>query len=54
MAPEPLPRSRLLREYVWFAVMLMAVVMSAAVQDQDTTAMNRFPPASPAFGGVPH
>jgi hypothetical protein len=54
MAPEPRPRSRLLREYLWFAVMLMAVLMSSAIQDHGTTAMNRFPPATLTLSGAPH
>jgi hypothetical protein len=43
MGPET--RSRLLREYLWFAVMLMVVLMSSAIQEHGETAMNRFPSA---------
>jgi hypothetical protein len=52
MAPQQRPR--LLREYLWFAAMLMAVLMSSAVQERGNTAMNRLPSASLEVSGGTH
>jgi hypothetical protein len=44
------PRTRLLREYLWFALILVAILMGAALQQPDNTALDSHSTAALSTG----
>jgi hypothetical protein len=46
------PRTRLLREYLWFALALMAILMGSAAQQRGNTAMDGRAIATLRVGGT--
>jgi hypothetical protein len=50
---DPQPR-RLLREYLWFASILVAVLIGAVVQGNGHSAMHSLDSASLSVGPAPH
>jgi hypothetical protein len=51
---DPEPRTRLLREYLWFALVLMAILMGAAIQPPGNTALDSHSMPTVSASGAPH